>query len=581
MTKKAAVYARYSSDNQREESIDAQLRSIEDYAKRNNIIIAKIYIDRAKTATSDRRPEFLNMIADSDKGMFNTVIVHKLDRFSRNKYDSSKYKRKLKLNSVQLLSVTENIDGSPESIIMESLLEGMAEYYSKNLAREVMKGMKETAYQCRHTGGLPPIGYSVDPISKKYLINDEERPIIEIIFSMYISGYGYNQIVTTLNERGFKSRYGRPIGKNTIHEILKNEKYTGVYLFNLTDGKDANGKRNTNRKKEVGEVIRIENGMPSIVSKEDFQKVQEKLNRNKKRAGSYTAKEVYLLSGLIYCGDCEKKHDKEFSMVGNVKYCGRNKNKYVTYRCGNKDRTKDCAGKEIRREYIENYVIDQLEANIFSESAIPVLVDQVHKQIRTLDIDIEKEVMSLQKKLNETNKQIKNIVEAIAQGFTQNSFMNKMDHLEQLKVKCEAKIIELKNRSRGKEITPDILRTLIRKFKSYVAENNIPEIKKFINSYVDKVIVYPKHVEVIYKLQIVDSSNSESPQHDAVVGLHNGGEGSRTPVRRQRHISFYGCSDSFVVTQSSSPSPDLKRVSLIIFFRRPQAETEAAYPTTC
>lgn len=153
--KRAAAYTRFSSDNQRDESIDAQVRAIEIYCKQKGFELIKVYADRAKSATSDKRPEFLQMIEDSDKGIFDVLIVHKLDRFSRDKYDSAKYKRKLKKNGVQLLSVTENLDGSPESVILESLLEGMAEYYSKNLAREVMKGLKETAYHCKHTGGLP------------------------------------------------------------------------------------------------------------------------------------------------------------------------------------------------------------------------------------------------------------------------------------------------------------------------------------------------------------------------------------------------------------------------------------------
>lgn len=159
---RAAIYARYSSDNQREESIDAQIRAIKAYAEREGHSIVKIYTDEAKSATTDNRPQFQQMIADSSSGFFDCVIVHKLDRFARDRYDSAIYKRKLKINGVSVLSVLENLDGSPESIMLESVLEGMAEYYSKNLAREVMKGMSETAYQCRHTGGTPPLGYDVD-----------------------------------------------------------------------------------------------------------------------------------------------------------------------------------------------------------------------------------------------------------------------------------------------------------------------------------------------------------------------------------------------------------------------------------
>ncbi len=163
---KAVSYLRFSSDNQRDESIDAQRRAVEEYAKRNNYLIIKEYADRAKSARSDDRPEFLQMIKDSKDGNFSVIIVDKLDRFSRNRFDSAHYKQQLKLNSVSVVSVKENIDGSPESVIMEAVLEGFAEYYSLNLARETMKGLKENAYQAKATGGTAPYGFSVNSKTK-------------------------------------------------------------------------------------------------------------------------------------------------------------------------------------------------------------------------------------------------------------------------------------------------------------------------------------------------------------------------------------------------------------------------------
>ena len=170
---KAASYCRYSSDNQREESIQAQSRAIKEYANKEKIQIVKIYTDEARSATTDNRPGFLQMIKDSEMRIFDLVLVHKLDRFARNRYDSAFYKRELKQNGVKLKSVLENLDDSPESIILESVLEGMNEYYSANLSREVMKGMKETALQCKHTGGKPPLGYDVAK-DKTYVINEQE-----------------------------------------------------------------------------------------------------------------------------------------------------------------------------------------------------------------------------------------------------------------------------------------------------------------------------------------------------------------------------------------------------------------------
>ena len=135
--KTVVIYARYSSDSQTEQSIEGQLRVCEEFAKNNNILIFNTYIDRAITGTNDNRPDFQQMIADSSKQNWDYVLVYKLDRFSRNKYETAKYKKILKDNGVKVLSAMENIPDSPEGLILESLLEGMAEYYSAELAQKV------------------------------------------------------------------------------------------------------------------------------------------------------------------------------------------------------------------------------------------------------------------------------------------------------------------------------------------------------------------------------------------------------------------------------------------------------------
>ena len=204
---KAAIYARYSSDNQRDESIDAQVRAINEYANKSEITVVSIYIDEARSATSDNRPNFLKMMKDSEMRLFDLVLVHKLDRFSRNRYDSAFYKNLLKTNGVRVVSVLEQLDDSPESIILESVLEGMSEYFSKNLSREVMKGMKETALQCRHTGGIPPLGYDVNP-DKTFSINTFEAKAVQLIFGMYAAGDGYSKIIDELNRLGYRTKRG-------------------------------------------------------------------------------------------------------------------------------------------------------------------------------------------------------------------------------------------------------------------------------------------------------------------------------------------------------------------------------------
>ena len=239
-----------------------QLRAINEYADKNNIKIVNQFIDRAKSATSDKRPEFQNMIkfCEADTTGISMVIVHKLDRFSRDKYDSAMYKQKLKVKGIRVVSVLENLDNSPESLILESVIEGMAQYYSANLAREVAKGQRENGLRAMHNGGDAPLGYDVTN-DKRYAINKEEAQAVKIIFDMYVNGYSYSNIIDKLNDLGYKTKRGNKFGKNSLHGILSNEKYTGVYVFNKTQRKGINGKRNGHKQKSEDEIIKVEGGI--------------------------------------------------------------------------------------------------------------------------------------------------------------------------------------------------------------------------------------------------------------------------------------------------------------------------------
>ncbi|MCD7958874.1 MAG: recombinase family protein [Ruminococcus sp.] len=323
---RVALYARFSSDNQRSESNDAQIRAMNQFCKQQHWQIVSTYTDEVRSATTDNRPQFQQMIADSGKGVFDIALIHKLNRFSRDRYDSAIYKKRLKKNHVRLCSVMERMDDSPESIMMESVLEGMAEYHSKNLGREVMKGMNETALQCKHTGGCTPLEFDLDE-SRKLVINPHEAEAVKLIFDMYTDGYGYSKIIDVLNSRGYKTKKGQDFGKNSLYEIFGSEKYTGTYVFNRASSKACDGKRNNHSSKDCSRTIRIENGCPQIISKELFEKVQRLCEANRRNAGRYHSKEFYLLSGKVVCGICGKK------MQGDLRFSGRNKNRLATYRC--------------------------------------------------------------------------------------------------------------------------------------------------------------------------------------------------------------------------------------------------------
>ena len=252
---KGVIYARYSSDNQREESIEGQLRECKEYAERNDITILGTYIDRALSAKTDNRPEFQHMIKESAKGLFDVVLVWKLDRFARNRYDSARYKNLLKKNGVKVISARENISEGSEGIILEAMLEGYAEYYSAELSEKVIRGLTDNALKCKYNGGTVPMGYYIDE-QQYYQIDPKTAPVVLEMFTKYSEGATMQELVNLLNSRGMRSIRGGKITLNIMNHLLKNRRYMGEYSYR--------------------DVVK-ENGIPAIVPKELFERVQERL----------------------------------------------------------------------------------------------------------------------------------------------------------------------------------------------------------------------------------------------------------------------------------------------------------------
>ena len=496
------VYARYSSENQRDESIEAQIRAAEQFCKQRNYEIIECYIDRAKSGTTAKRPEFQRMINDSQQGFFECVVVHKLDRFSRDKYDSIRYKKKLKNNGIKVVSILENLDDSPESIILESVIEGMAEYYSKNLSREVQKGLRENAHKCKHTGGLPPLGYDVDSDSKKYILNEEEAKIVKTIYQMYLDDYTSGNIIKKLNELGYRTKKKSEWTKNSLISILRNEKYTGVYIYNRSVAKDSRGKRNNHKIKPDEEIIRIEDGMPRIIEKEIFEQVKAKMEERKKNPSQAITRTTYLLSGLV---KCECGH----SMHGNIRRAKRKnlngekvKEPYVSYRCGCR-KTKSsiaCDNTEIRKEYIEEYVMSELEKMIISDSAIEKIVAEVNSYNENKVNENEEIKNRLEVGKNEIEEKITNIVKAITMGFTSAELKLELEKLEEQKNSLEFNILKVDMKSEATNVTKDDVTEQLKNLRYFLLNRDLVEIKKFMKSVIKKIIVSKDGVEVTFNL---------------------------------------------------------------------------------
>ena len=300
------IYARFSSHNQTEQSIEGQLKTCYEFANKNNHVVLGEYIDRAISGTTDNRPEFQRMIEDSNKKCFDGVIVYQLDRFARNRYDSAIYKAKLKKNGVRVYSARENITNDASGILVEGLLESIAEYYSAELSQKIRRGMDINAEKCLSTGGNIALGFKVAS-DKHFVIDEEASPTIVQIFEMYAGGQTVTQICEMLNAKQIKTSRGSMFNKNSLRKILQNKRYIGVYTY---------------KDKE------IPGGMPRIISDDLFYKVQEIISKNKKAPAHAKAKQEYLLTTKLFCGKCHE-------MMTGIKGTSHTNTSYYYYKCNN------------------------------------------------------------------------------------------------------------------------------------------------------------------------------------------------------------------------------------------------------
>lgn len=515
VTPRAVLYARFSSDNQREESIEAQLRAMHEYCSRNSIVIIHEYCDRAKSATTDDRPEFLKMIAASREGDFDFAIVHKLDRFSRNRYDSAYYKRELKKNGVQLLSVLEQMDDSPESIILESVLEGMSEYYSKNLAREVMKGMRESAMDCRYIGGWIPYGFRVDPQTHRYIINDYEAEAVRMIFRDVADGCGYNVVLNKLNSMGYRTRLGNTFSKETLYEMLRNEKYNGVYVFSRAASKDELGRRNNHLDKPIEDQIRIPGGMPKIVDDETFARVQAIL-ASRKRHRRQKSKRNYLLTGLVFCGLCGHRY------CGDAMQTGKDRKVVGTYACNNRNNhgARICRNQNVRQQPLEELVLRKIEEIVFDESRIPEIVQAYRELCKQEEGEEKDKIRTLRQNLKTVEQKIANIVNIIANTGSA-ALVTQLTQLEREKELLDVQIQEEERSAEESELDEDAILAAFRQAQKMFHNGTLPQMEQIINLYLDRVVVFPDYVEIHLNNVPTNLLNpSEAKDEPALGGLH-------------------------------------------------------------
>ena len=454
--KTAVIYARYSSDSQTEQSIEGQLRVCNEFAKSKNIVILNTYIDRAMTGTNDHRPDFQRMLADSKKREWDYVIVYKLDRFSRDKYEMTIHKHTLKENGTKLLSAMENIPDSPEGVILESLLEGMNQYYSAELSQKVKRGMKETRLKGNYTGGVIIYGYKV--IDHKVQIVEEQAEVVRFIFDKYNKGMFVKDICKALKAKGIENR-GKPFTSHYIYKILSNYKYSGIYIHDNE---------------------RFENIYPPIVDMETFNGVRKKVEINK--YGKRSNDVVYLLRQKMVCGYCGMPISAESGTAKN------GKPKYY-YKCLGRKRGSDCKKQQVRKDDLERYVLDNIIEQLSNSKNLNFIVDSLYA-IQTANNGENKVIAQLIKQKRQTENSINNIMNAIENGGTSTTVMKRMRELELQAETIEREIILEKSKCAVNLTKEEI--------KEYYIEALRLEPLMLINYLVKRITVFDDKIIIEY-----------------------------------------------------------------------------------
>ena len=459
INKIAVVYARYSSSGQKEQSIDGQIAAAQKYAELKGYTIIHEYVDRAMTGRSDNRDDFQRMLSDTAKKSFGVIIVWKVDRFGRNREEITFNKYRCKKNGVRVEYVAENMPDGPESVILESVLEGMAEYYSLQLSQNVKRGLLENAKAHRAVNGSPPFGYRLTP-DKHFEIDPDTAPIAKLIFEKYASGQTAFEIIKYLNDKGYRTPRKLPFSKSSLQHMLKNEKYIGVYVYK--------------------DIIYDEDAVPAIVDKETFYKVQSMLKTNRRAPKAAWNYSDYLLTDKLFCGLCGEK------MVGESGF-GKAKKKYSYYSCLNRKHNKGCKKKPVRQDFIENLVLNEIQRILEDDNLLEYIAEQTWQYYLKQD-ESRKEIEAMQTQLVDAEKGLKNLVKAVEDGMPYSMAKDRIDGLEG-QIAALQKAIAEKKLSLGFKLTKDHIIYFLEQFRKLDVTDRDCQ-KRLVKTFVNAIYLY-------------------------------------------------------------------------------------------
>lgn len=475
------AYARYSSTNQREESIDAQLRAIREYCKKENIELIAEFKDEAISGKSDNREDFQKMINQLLKGHLQAdfVLVHKFNRFARNKYDSALYKKKLKDVDIKVISVSQKIDDTPEGELLEGFLETIDQYYSANLAVEVRKGLRENALKGKHAGGQVLFGYSLD--ENGYYRPNENAKIVRRIFEEYAAGYPKTDICDRLNKEGYRNQRGKKFNTRTLYDLLRNEKYIGNYVYTI----------------ERKETIRLDGIIKNPpIDRELWEQVQELCKSSSVKGRQRTQKRIYYLTGKAYCEHCGAH------ISGGGSKRSRNGTLNYYYKCVGKTKHKNgCTASSLNKDWAEPRILKAVVNAVMSDHQIKEIARKAYAEIMEMRDTPIITSAQLKKELASILKKQERLTELYLEGDMNKEMLDeKNGELTRRKYQIEEELEKRKNVADADDITEKDIEEFVRNFVDDVKNAYSPADDEFMriifNTFLERVVVGKEKITI-------------------------------------------------------------------------------------
>ena len=495
----AALYARVSSDRQDVDlSVAAQLRALRDHAQKNGYIVAREYVDEAESGRIADRPEFRKMIDEASKpnAPFQEILVWKFSRFTRKREHAVAFKSLLRRKGVRVVSITEHADDTPTGKLMEAIIESVDEFYSENLAQEVMRGMRESASRGFWVSSYAPFGYNrvmvQDGAKKRPTLrpDPDASRIVKRIFDMAEAGNGTLTITNTLNDEGIASPRGKLWGKTSVHAILINVAYTGTLVWG------ANAKDNA-------EPVRVEKAFPAIITKAQFGRVGKLLrSRAPKMSHPRRVGSTYLLSGLVKCHRCNRALSGQDAKSGQFSY----------YVCQSiMKRGKDaCKTPRLNARRFEEMVVGKIRSNVLTEGNIRALVKVVDEQMDGVAREQRKRLETIEDELEDVKRKLGRIwhfVETTDIDMADASDRIK-EHRERQERLEEAAADARAILSQRRAVLDDVetIAAYAQDMSEFLNESELTERRAFIETFVKEIIVIPGDALIRYTVPMPDDS---------------------------------------------------------------------------